>query len=86
MLLWTRDATNERPGDMIVRLLPDLVLHHAEVSAKKGKGEWLLIDGEELVKNDPRPLRLLLHSLRFAQLGQMASDLKLRSEDVDDET
>jgi hypothetical protein len=86
MLVWTRDAGIERAGEMVTRLLPELVEHHRDVSVKKGKGEWLLTDGDELVKNDPRPMRLLLHSLRFAQLGQLAADLQLQPKDVDDET
>ncbi|APR85053.1 Hypothetical protein A7982_10402 [Minicystis rosea] len=86
MLLWTRDAETTPAGAMMERLLFDLVEHHAEVSARKGKGEWLLRDGAELVKNDPRYLRLMLHSLRFAQLQQLATDLGLRAEDVTDET
>jgi hypothetical protein len=70
---------------MVSRLLPDLVEHHAEVSARKGKGEWVVLDGVEMVKNDPRYLRLMLHSLRFAQLQHLAADLDLRPEDVTDE-
>lgn len=85
LLLWARDAGTDQAGAMVSRLLPDLVLHHAEVSARKGKGEWLVLDGGELVKNDPRYLRLMLHSLRFAQLQQLAADLGLRPEDVTDE-
>ena len=85
LLLWGRDAGTERAGTMVSRLLPDLVEHHAEVSARKGKGEWLVVDGADLVKNDPRPLRLMLHSLRFAQLQQLAADLQLNQGDVADE-
>jgi hypothetical protein len=85
MLHWTRDAGTDQPGPMVSRLLPDLVEHHAEVSARKGKGEWVVLDGAEMVKNDPRYLRLMLHSLRFAQLQQLAADLGLRPEDVTDE-
>ncbi|MRG91586.1 hypothetical protein [Polyangium spumosum] len=86
VLVWARGATRERAGDMIGQLLPELVEHHAQVSAKKGKGEWVVIDGDEVMKRSPRPLRLLLHSLRFAQLGQLAADLALDPEDVADET
>jgi hypothetical protein len=85
LLLWAADAGTERAGTMVSRLLADLVEHHAEVSARKGKGEWLLVDGSELVKNDPRPLRLMLHSLRFAQLQMLAADLQLNQGDVADE-
>lgn len=85
LLLWTRDASIARAGELAARLLPDLVEHHRDVSVKKGKGEWLVLDGGELVKHDPRPLRLLLHSLRFTQLAQLASDLNLHPKDVADE-
>ncbi|KYF96892.1 hypothetical protein BE20_58900 [Sorangium cellulosum] len=86
LLVWTRDASIGRAGELAARLLPDLVEHHRDVSVKKGKGEWLVLDGQELVKHDPRPLRLLLHSLRFAQLAQLAADLNLHPKDVADET
>ncbi|MDC3961074.1 hypothetical protein [Polyangium jinanense] len=85
VLLWARDANRERAGDMIEKLLPELVEHHVEVSAKKGKGEWMVMEGDVVVRRSPRPLRLLLHSLRFAQLGQLAADLDLGPEDVADE-
>jgi hypothetical protein len=85
LLEWRRDAGTSSAGAMFARLLPDLIEHHAEVSARKGKGHWIEMDGKELVRNDPRPLRLMLHSLRFAQLQQLAADLKLRPEDVVDE-
>jgi len=83
---WARDAATDHAGDMLMRLLPELIVHHSNVSAKKGKGEWLVRDGNEIVKHDPRPMGLLLHSLRFAQLGQLAADLQLSAEDVADET
>lgn len=86
VIVWSQAAGTEGPGAMMMRLLPDLVEHHAEVSARKGKGEWLVLDGAELVKNDPRFMRPMLHSLRFAQLQQLAADLNLRPEDVTDET
>ncbi len=85
LLVWTRDSGSERASTMVRRLLPDLVEHHAEVSARKGKGEWISLDEANLVRSDPRPLRLMLHSLRFAQLQQLATDLKLSPEDVSDE-
>jgi len=86
VLHWTREAETDNAGDMLMRLLPDLIVHHSNVSAKKGKGEWLVLDGNEIVKHDPRPMGLFLHSLRFAQLGQLAADLQLSAEDVADET
>lgn len=86
VLHWTRESETKHAGEMLMQLLPDLVVHHSNVSAKKGKGEWLVLDGNEIVKHDPRPMGLFLHSLRFAQLGQLAADLELSAEDVTDET
>lgn len=86
VIIWSRNAGTANARAMAAQLLPDLVEHHAEVSARKGKGEWLVLDGPELVKNDPRLMRPMLHSLRFAQLQQLAADLSLRPEDVTDET
>ena len=86
LVTWSREAGTKSAGAMMASLLPELVEHHAEVSARKGKGRWIENDGAELVRGDPRPLRLMLHSLRFAQLQQLAADLRLRPEDVADET
>lgn len=85
LLGWSQGAGVESAATLMARLVPELVEHHAEVSARKGKGEWILRDGAELVKQDPRPLRLGLHALRFAQLQQIAADLHLSPEDVADE-
>lgn len=84
-IAWARDAATERPREMVGRLLPELVERHREVSARKGKGEWVVLDDHDLVKSDPRSLTLMLHSLRFTQLAQLAADLSLSPEDVADE-
>ena len=68
------------------RVLPDLLIAMAErhelVSQRKGRQRWLFADGSVIVRDDPRPMGLGLHALRFPQLGSLARDLRLREEDL----
>jgi hypothetical protein len=70
------------------QVLPDLLVAMAErheiVSERKGRQRWLFVDGLSLVRDDPRPMGLGLHALRFPQLGSLARDLRLREEDLRD--
>lgn len=86
VLMLRESAERTSAASLLSELIPDLVHHHQTVSARKGKGEWMTLDDSEVVKVDPRPVRLMIHALRLAQLGQLASDLELRSEDVADDT
>ena len=68
--------------------LPDLLVAMAErhevVSDRKGRQRWLFVDGSTFVRDDPRPMGLGLHALRFPQFGSLARDLRLREEDLRD--
>jgi hypothetical protein len=68
--------------------LPELLVAMAErhelVSERKGRQRWLFVDGATLVGDDPRPMGLGLHALRFPQLGSLARDFRLREEDLRD--
>lgn len=70
------------------RALPDLLIAMAErhelVSQRKGRQRWLFVDGSTLVRDDPRPMALGLHALRFPQLGSLARDLRLSEGDLQD--
>lgn len=78
--------TSTRSGAQLARqLVPDAIEHHLKVSAAKGKGEWIALDRDDLVRSDPRAMLPILHALRFAQLAQLARDVKLSPEDVADE-
>jgi hypothetical protein len=72
------------PRELLEALVRDFALRHREESTRKGKGEWFQLDGTELVRCEPRQLRPLVHSLRFAQLASLARDLRLRPEEVAD--
>ena len=69
---------------MLEGLVRDMVIRHRAESARKGKGEWLTVEGDELVRVDPRLLVPFVHSLRFAQLERLVSDLHVTAEEVSD--
>jgi hypothetical protein len=77
-----------RMDHSLKQVLPDLLVAMAErheiVSERKGRQRWLFVDGLSLVRDDPRPMGLGLHALRFPQLGSLARDLRLREEDLRD--
>ena len=84
--LWGDNDPCNADADVLARQLVEAsVEHHLKVSAAKGKGEWLTIDHDDLVRRDPRAMFPLLHALRFAQLAQLARDVSLSPEDVADE-
>ena len=68
--------------------LPEMLVAMAErhelVSERKGRQRWLFVDGANLVRDDPRPMGLGLHALRFPQFGSLARDLRLREGDLRD--
>jgi hypothetical protein len=80
------DAGTASAAEILGALIPDLVARHHEVSARKGKGEWMSLDGEDLVRVDVRPLPPLVHSLRLTQLSQLVTDLRLDPSEVADAT
>ncbi len=79
------DTTSRSAAQLARQLAVDAVEHHLRVSAAKGKGEWITLERDDLVRRDPRPLLPILHALRFAQLAQLARDVNLSPEDVADE-
>jgi hypothetical protein len=68
--------------------LPELLIAMAErhevVSERKGRQRWLFVDGAGFARDDPRPMGLGLHALRFPQFGSLARDLRLGEEDLRD--
>jgi len=69
---------------MLEGLVRDMAIRHRAESARKGKGEWFTVEGDEIVRVDPRLLVPFVHSLRFAQLEQLVSDLHVTAEEVSD--
>jgi hypothetical protein len=65
-------------------LLVAMVERHELVSERKGRQRWLFVDGNVFVRDDPRPMGLGFHALRFPQFGSLARDLRLREEDLRD--
>jgi hypothetical protein len=76
----------EGARDVARALLVDLAHHHQKVSARKGKGEWLSLEADELVRRELYVLPPLVHTMRFAQLQQLAIDLKLTATEVESGT
>jgi hypothetical protein len=72
----------------LTQALPDLLVamveRHELVSERKGRQRWLFVDGNVFVRDDPRPMGLGFHALRFPQFGSLARDLRLREEDLRD--
>jgi hypothetical protein len=79
------ETTSRSPAQLARLLVVDAVESHLKVSASKGKGEWIAMDRDDLVRRDPRAMFPILHALRFAQLAQLARDVSLSAEDVADE-
>lgn len=79
------DTTSSSAAALARQIAVLSIEHHRCVSAAKGKGEWLRLDHDDMVRGDPRPLMPILHALRFAQLEQLARDVSLSPEDVIDE-
>lgn len=78
------DLDRVTPAAFLGDVVRALVVHHREVSVRKGKSEWVALEGDALVRMDRQRMRPLIHSLRFAQLQQIASDLRLTPEVVSD--
>lgn len=83
-VLEIRQQLTRTPRELHEALVRDIVVRHREESSRKGKGDWLFLDSNDLVRAEPRPLRAIVHSLRFAQLQQLAADLDLTAEEVAD--
>ena len=78
----------QRMNLSLKQALPEMLVAMAErhelVSERKGRQRWLFVDGAILVRDDPRPMGLGLHALRFPQFGSLARDLGLREGDLRD--
>jgi len=65
-------------------LVVDMLVRHRAESARKGKGEWIAFEDGAIVRVDPRELLPIIHSLRFAQLEQLITDLEVDVDEVAD--
>jgi hypothetical protein len=76
----------KRMDRSLTAALPELLLamveRHEIVSERKNRQRWLFVDGNALVRDDPKNMGLGLHALRFPQLGSLKRDLDLREEDL----
>lgn len=80
----SHDLQTTTRSDLLAWLIKELVARHQQESVRKGKGEWLALEGDTLVRRDPRELLPIIHSLRFAQLEQLLSDLEVELEELVD--
>ena len=63
-------------------LLQSMVARHEEVSLGKNRQRWCYLDSGVVVKDDPRPLGVGWHSMRFPQLHSLCRDLRLEKKDL----
>ena len=63
-------------------LMELMVIRHEQVSLNKNRQRWCYLDGEDLVRDDLRPLSIGWHAMRFPQLHALCQDLRLKPEDL----
>jgi hypothetical protein len=71
-------------SEVLPGLFAAMVERHAVVSARKNRQRWLLLDGENVIKDDLQAMGLGLHALRFPQLASLVNDLGMSREDLID--
>jgi hypothetical protein len=64
------------------KLFDAMVARHADVSQGKNRQRWCYREGDELVRDDIRPLAVGWHSMRFPQLYSLCRDLSLTKGDL----
>ena len=81
---YLRDRSELSLKEALPQLLVAMAERHESVSERKGRQRWLFVEGTALVRDDPRPMGLGFHALRFPQFGSLARDLRLREGDLRD--
>jgi hypothetical protein len=79
-----RDRSELSLKEALPQLLVAMAERHETVSERKGRQRWLFVEGTTLVRDDPRPMGLGFHALRFPQFGSLARDLHLVEGDLRD--
>ena len=65
-------------------LIESMVIRHEQVSVNKNRQRWCYFDesGQQLVKDDIRPLGVGWHAMRFPQLYALCRDVRLTKDDL----
>ena len=75
----------EKPlAESFAGLIKSMIIRHEQVSKNKNRQRWCYLDerGQQLVKDDLRPLGVGWHSMRFPQLFAMYRDVRLTKDDL----
>ena len=75
----------EKPlAESFASLIESMVVRHEQVSINKNRQRWCYLDdtGEQLVKDDLRPLGVGWHAMRFPQLFSLCRDVRLTKGDL----
>ncbi len=68
--------------DLLAKLIVVLLERHATVSRRKGKSQWVEVDGEAVRIVDDRQVGIGFHSFRFPQLQSLLHDLNSKPEEL----
>ena len=71
-------------ADVYPKLIEAMVVRHEQVSLAKSRQRWLYQDGDDLVKDDPRPMAVGWHAMRFSQVAALCFDLRLQQDELTD--
>lgn len=63
-------------------LMEAMVARHLDVSVGKNRQRWCYLEGNELVRDDLKPLAIGWHSMRFSQLYSLCRDLAFTRKDL----
>lgn len=71
-------------AESFASLIDSMVARHEQVSINKNRQRWCYLDetGQQLVKDDLRPLGVGWHAMRFPQLFALCHDVRLKKSDL----
>jgi hypothetical protein len=71
-------------AESFASLMESMVVRHEQVSINKNRQRWCYLDetGQQLVKDDLRPLGIGWHAMRFPQLFLLCRDMRLTKGDL----
>jgi len=84
-LVLMQSIPTEKPlVESFASLIESMVVRHEQVSFNKNRQRWCYFDesGQNLVKDDLRPLGVGWHAMRFPQLYALCSDVRLTKDDL----
>ena len=84
-LMLMQSLPAEKPlAESFASLMESMVVRHEQVSINKNRQRWCYLDetGQQLVKDDLRPLGVGWHAMRFPQLFALCHDARLTKDDL----